>query len=136
MSDYIFGPLRPMVEALFARLLAFFLEKMAELTRLYEAQLTRMNEAAERQGQQFIKGMGRALLALAAAYPIGAAIALALLCLYLRYKWRRWRMEEWQLAEAKRQNVLTSELGALLKEQNQLRRIELGLDTPKFPPGS
>lgn len=125
MFDEFMRQLAPVITTILERLMRFYQERLADLTRLYEAQMTRISSEAERvareQSERFfvnnLRGIGHWLwelmcLNIAVSIVVGVVVAVALF-FYLRYKWRRWRWEP-NLLQA------TLDQNALIRENNRL----------------
>ncbi len=118
----------PIVTAILERLMRFYQERLADLTRLYEAQIlrlrTEMERVAREQSERIVvnnlRGIGHwawelICLNIAISIVVGIVLAVALF-FYVRYKWRRWRWEPNLLQATLDQNELIRENNRLMGE--------------------
>ena len=127
-EQFIQEQLLPIITTILERLMRFYQERLADLTRLYEVQIVRlraeMEHVAREQSERMVVNNLRGiwhwaweLICLNVAISILAGIVLAvLLFFYVRYKWRRWRWEPNLLQATLDQNALIRENNRLMGE--------------------
>ena len=128
MLEELMRQLAPVITTILERLMRFYQERLADLTRLYEAQIlrlrTEMERVAREQSERIVvnnlRGIGHwawelICLNIAISIVVGIVLAVALF-FYVRYKWRRWRWEPNLLQATLDQNALIRENNRLMGE--------------------
>lgn len=128
LIEQLMRELSPVIAAFLERIMRFYQERLADLTRLYEAQIlrlrTEMERVAREQSERIVvnnlRGIGHwawELICLNVVLSIAVGIVLAVaLFFYVRYKWRRWRWEPNLLQATLDQNELIRRNNELMSE--------------------
>lgn len=108
--------LMPLLRGLLATLLEFYQERMAELTRAYEARVSSI-------GAGLLRGIARELWELALANLVltivVGAVTGGIVFLCIRHYWRKFRWQSQMLEETREQNRLLRKLCSQLPEEKE-----------------